>query len=202
MTVALAWGVALYEASRFGTVARHLDDGSATYLSGPWPSATPAGWPDDPNPPIYQHEAPWIMCREWVTLYPAPDGGSRPSSTPSRVRRWDVGLPLRSMAWEVWTRQKWGGAYEVVPKSMWREGIAVGTRKNFGVVMPRLPVMVDWGRFAGNAVTWGAACWLVSGGVRRWRRTRRSERGRCVGCGYDRKGLGVEVPCPECGQHA
>jgi hypothetical protein len=199
VNVALAWGIAMYESSRYGTVARHLEDGSGKYLSGPWPSAKPAGWPDDPNPPIYQADAPWITCRMWVTLYPAPDGGAVARSTPSRVQRWDIGWPLKSMAWEVWTREMWGGVWEVVPRSMWREGMAMGTRTNFGVAMPRVPLMADWPRLAASAMMWGGAFWLVSGGVRRWRRAWRRERGRCVRCGYDRRGLPASAKCPECG---
>lgn len=31
------------------------------------------------------------------------------------------------------------------------------------------------------------------------RRTRRTRRGQCVSCGYERRGLAEEAPCPECG---
>ena len=200
LNVALAWGICVYEASRYGRAARALEDGTGSYFAAPWPSGRPQGWPDDPLPPMYQGDAIGITCRMWVTLYPAQDGSGAPRSAPSRVQRWDVGLPLRSMAWEVWTREAWDGTYEVVPTSRWREGLALGTRTNFGVAMPRVPLMVEWWKFVVNAAVWGGAMWVVSGGVRRWRRARRVERGRCGGCGYDRKGLGEGVVCPECGR--
>lgn len=197
--VALACGISLFEASRYGATSRLLETTSGKFSSGPWPSTKPAGWPDDPLPPMYSAEAAWITCRMWVTLYPATDGGVA-RSVPSRVQRWDMGLPLKSMAWEVWTREAWDGTYQVVPTSRWREGMTVGTRTYFGVGMPRVPLMVEWWRFAVNAAAWGGAFWIVSGGLRRWRSAWRSERGRCVGCGYDRKGLGAGTPCPECGR--
>lgn len=52
-----------------------------------------------------------------------------------------------------------------------------------------------------NTAVYGGAWWVVlfvPGVVRRWRRRRR---GRCVACGYDRRGIGVEAVCPECGDH-
>lgn len=198
--VALSWGISVYEASAWGRTALRLETGDCVYSSGAWPSAKPAGWPDDPLPPMYQADVPggWITCRMWVTMYPANDGGVA-RLVPSRVQRWDVGWPLKSMAWEVWTREQWGGGYAVVPTSRWREGLAMGTRLSFGVRMPRVPVMVVWWKFFVNAAVWGGAMWVVSGGVRRWRQRWREERGRCVGCGYDRAGLGVGARCPECG---
>lgn len=197
--VALAWGISVYEASAWGQTPRRLETGDCVYSSGPWPSAKPVGWPDDPNPPLYQADAAWITCRWWVTLYPATDGGVA-RSVPSRVQRWDMGLPLKSMAWEVWTREGWDGVYAVVPTSRWREGLAVGTNTFFGAALPRVPLMFEWWKFAVNAVVWGGAMWAVSGGVRRWRRARWEESGKCVGCGYDRKGLGAGMACPECGR--
>ena len=199
--VALAWGISLFEASQYGTTARLLETTNGKFSLGSWPSAKPVGWPDDPRPPMYSAEGAWITCRMWVTLYPATDGGVA-LSVPSRVQRWDIGLPLKSMAWEVWTREQWGGTYEVVRTSLWREGVTVGRRTEFGVGMPRVPLMVEWWKFAVNAAVWGGMFWVVSGGGRRWRRVWREERGRCVGCGYDRTGLGAGVVCPECGRHA
>jgi hypothetical protein len=37
-------------------------------------------------------------------------------------------------------------------------------------------------------------------GFEAWRRRRRSRRGLCLGCGYDRRGLGEGAVCPECGR--
>jgi len=40
-----------------------------------------------------------------------------------------------------------------------------------------------------------ALCWRLDG-----RAARRHRNGCCVQCGYDRRGLGPDVPCPECGK--
>ncbi len=53
-----------------------------------------------------------------------------------------------------------------------------------------------------NSAVYGAAWWvllLIPGAVRRQRRRRR---GACVECGYDRRGIGADVMCPECGASA
>jgi hypothetical protein len=44
----------------------------------------------------------------------------------------------------------------------------------------------------------GALGWRESFAQRRWARSASA----CTGCGYDRRGLAVEVKCPECGAAA
>jgi hypothetical protein len=56
-----------------------------------------------------------------------------------------------------------------------------------------------WRGFLIDTVFWGTTAfivWSVPGLARRGVRRRRGRRGRCVGCGYELKGLAV---CPECG---
>jgi len=50
-----------------------------------------------------------------------------------------------------------------------------------------------------NTLVYGAAWWLMlflPGAGRRWRRR---QHGACLACGYDRRGIGVDAACPECG---
>jgi hypothetical protein len=46
----------------------------------------------------------------------------------------------------------------------------------------------------------GTPCWLALG--RAARTLRRRRRGQCVRCGYNRRGLATDSPCPECGTGA
>lgn len=60
-------------------------------------------------------------------------------------------------------------------------------------LMPILPGFVVNTAFFAGVIAMG---WLGARGLRRWRRARR---GRCPTCGYSMVGLGLSVPCPECG---
>jgi hypothetical protein len=63
----------------------------------------------------------------------------------------------------------------------------------------RLPCIPLWPGFLVDTAFWGGAAFLVwsgRGGAGFVRRGVRRRRGRCVGCGYELKGLAV---CPECG---
>lgn len=66
---------------------------------------------------------------------------------------------------------------------------------------PLIPYLPLWRGLVLNVLVHGACWWLVLpllGSIplrARWRR----RRGRCGGCGYDRRGLGTDALCPECG---
>ena len=63
-----------------------------------------------------------------------------------------------------------------------------------------LPVRVAWGGFAACVVFWAGMWGLGVVGVPRARRVMRRRRGKCEGCGYDRRGLEAGAMCPECGR--
>jgi rubrerythrin len=48
-------------------------------------------------------------------------------------------------------------------------------------------------------LVWGAAGWGAARAAWASRRRWMQRKGRCVVCGYDRKGLAARVECPECG---
>lgn len=76
------------------------------------------------------------------------------------------------------------------------------------------PMLVSWQRRAmGNAEVLNVrfslavpALLLLAPAVVLWgpelRAARRSRKGRCPRCGYDRRGLVMDAPCPECGATA
>lgn len=64
----------------------------------------------------------------------------------------------------------------------------------------RLPVQPVWSGLLGNTLLAGLAWWVVLLAPGVARRGLRRVRGRCVGCGYSREGLGEGQACPECGR--
>ncbi len=68
-----------------------------------------------------------------------------------------------------------------------------------GATMARLPLFPVWPGFALNTLFYAALAWMLWQLPLALRRRRRRSKGLCVRCGYDRKGIGEEVVCPECG---
>ncbi|OAB59804.1 hypothetical protein AY599_08880 [Leptolyngbya valderiana BDU 20041] len=80
---------------------------------------------------------------------------------------------------------------------LWRN--ATGTTHNLDrFALPLLPL---WPGFAINTAFYALLlfiAWRTPGVLRRAVRRRG---GRCVACGYDRRGLDADAACPECGAH-
>lgn len=61
-----------------------------------------------------------------------------------------------------------------------------------------------WQSWSLDTPMWVPAAGLLLIGIAAWipdvRAVLRRRRGRCPGCGYDRKGLDSAQPCPECGR--
>lgn len=63
-----------------------------------------------------------------------------------------------------------------------------------------IPFLPIWAGLAGNTAVFAAACLVPMVGVGVVRRRLRKRGGKCLGCGYDRRGLAVGAACPECGR--
>lgn len=94
------------------------------------------------------------------------------------------------------------GVLTVVPPPAWTpenpRGLWVLERG--GTAVGEIPFLPMWAGLAGNAAVF-AGVWLVPlVGIGVVRRRLRKRGGRCVGCGYDRRGLAAGAACPECGR--
>jgi hypothetical protein len=87
------------------------------------------------------------------------------------------------------------GAFEV-PDAINLNGDAGGKLLWFGAV-PFRPI---WSGLAANAAIYACVLGLFSPAWRSIVRRLRRRRNRCSACNYDRSGLAVETPCPECGR--
>ena len=68
---------------------------------------------------------------------------------------------------------------------------------NFVRVLPCCPI---WPGFAINTIFYAAILWLLWAAPGAIRRLRRKQRGQCIHCGYDLRGLADQTTCcPECG---
>ncbi len=74
---------------------------------------------------------------------------------------------------------------------------------NYQTAEPRtMPLMPMLPGLAANTAVYAGAWWLVVFAPGTIRRHRRRRRGACVRCGYDRRGIGADAACPECGAAA
>ena len=62
-----------------------------------------------------------------------------------------------------------------------------------------LPFLPIWGGLLVNAIIFSPVPFALHWTWRAWVRHVRRTSGECPECGYDRKGLAGEAPCPECG---
>ncbi len=204
VNIAVAWGSSLWESTRYGRVFDMTMESGCRSSVAPWPSTPPEGWSEDPRVSTFGADRPWASCTQWVSMWPMAEGSVMASMTRTyHVTRWEVGFPFKSLSWEGWGRMDPNGQYVAIARPLWQQGIEVGSSSMlFGVRSRRLPLQADWPMFGLGAMFWGALLWFVSGGLGRWCRTRRAEKGSCVHCAYDRVGLNPSTPCPECGSPA
>jgi hypothetical protein len=65
-----------------------------------------------------------------------------------------------------------------------------------------LPVYPYWPGFLVNTLVYSAIALIIILLIARIRHRHRQHAGQCLTCGYDRRGLSPDAPCPECGQLA
>lgn len=70
---------------------------------------------------------------------------------------------------------------------------------NGATLLPLTPMPLG---FTLDVLIYAAACFAGVCGMRRFFLVRRARRVACLACGYDRRGLAAESPCPECGKPA
>jgi len=149
-----------------------------------WPGPIRSGWPGHPDE---RSVASSIWC----------DNHNATAATSNPFHAYGmycccVGVPIRCVKGYLF-----GGDREPMELSkravgLWFPNPAVRPRP---LGFPFLPV---WPGFAINtlfyaAIAWGL--WLIPPAIRRRLRRRA---GKCVKCGYDRRGLPEGAPCPEC----
>jgi hypothetical protein len=82
-------------------------------------------------------------------------------------------------------------------RARWRRGYPTSVVRNGRAL--RLPMDPIWGGLVASAGVYAGSAWVVMLTPAVVRRVWRWWRGRCVGCGYDARGL---ARCPECGRAA
>lgn len=117
----------------------------------------------------------------------------------------------RAMVLTGWPALSMWSSFDLEPSSgyWWykaRNGILVApapaTPDYFALLSPRervLPTRVAAPGFAVCTTFWGAVWGAVLLGPPAIKRAMRKRRGKCLVCGYDRRGLGMGRVCPECG---
>lgn len=93
-----------------------------------------------------------------------------------------------------------------VPRPEWPPTF---TRSYYGIEVARegkpswqLPVRIVWKDGALDLAFWGVLAGVPLVGVPLLRWWSRKRGGRCLECGYDRRSIACELPCPECGIRA
>jgi hypothetical protein len=123
-----------------------------------------------------------------------------------------IGWPLRAFKVESWRRWdpkpdpapvftfKDGGFVTEQPKPKTTEelrgGYLLHDSAKVRVIVPYKPL---WPGMVGDVGVFGGGWWLLLCAMTFARQRFRVSRGRCVRCGYDRRGLVPRGACPECG---
>ena len=165
----------------------------------------PRGWaapvPDEWPPPNQGWEVRtwWRFQASTSTNGPERGVSLEDSTTLSRLATFssEVGWPCYAMCY--WWRSKATSASETLLEQHWGMMYVLPVRWFPQIIAIELPLRPLWPGFVLNAMFYATFCWSVlrgPGALRRWRRRRA---GCCAGCGYDRIGLSMQTPCPECG---
>lgn len=127
----------------------------------------------------------WTRTRSWFGTMDDAGWGSGPKY--SRYERTlVVGWPFRAL---------YATSVET-PKGRRSVGMLELQWNGRKVSMPWLP---RWRGFVANTCLFACSAGVLLWGIRIWR-TRRAAIGHCSTCGYDKRGLPEQSPCPECGK--
>lgn len=122
------------------------------------------------------------------------------------------GWPLRAFKVESW--QRWNPQPESTPTFTFRDGQLVAEQPatkpmeelrggyslyNSATVRVIVPYKALWPGLVGDVAIFGGGWLVLLYAMAIARQRHRVSRGRCVRCGYDRRGLGSLGVCPECG---
>lgn len=217
-TFAVAWGGAYFEVAYRGTEVTQtlvFDTFTTHYFMTRGNTITRVGVTWGGNAQFASSNPSWIDVRTKRDLAHAPAWSkawldkrpARPAGTwgnwehEATLNEFAAGWPMRALVCE---------SDEGTPEPVTKLAIAPPTRGGFSlpyhvirdgatIFLPRaLPYRPLWLGFAVNTVLY-SALWmpaLCAGVIRRAWRLRH---GRCLACGYDRRGLAAGARCPECG---
>jgi|ERR1043165_6540212 hypothetical protein len=183
VTMVVAWGCALWGPMPGGAFSEHA--------GAQWPSRVPASWA--PRVPRYDLEVGnRVFHLRGAATSTSPGPGGRIAYV------WETGWPwpaVRAAQFEDYSAGGMGARSS--SGALTFDMRVAGWLRTHNDAVPLRPV--GWA-FVGDTLVY--AC--VVGGLLTcavWMRERmRRRRGLCIGCGYDRAGIGVGSACPECGR--
>lgn len=190
VTVLLSWASMLW--ADFPAVPPGMAPVSIT--NPVWPRPVPADWPAKPQRAIPSSTA---LLHGWVAE------AREPTKIPGRDKIWTqqliaTGWPCPALEAEFQVAGSLGMSTKMEWLGTWKPGF-VESLHPLSTDRARLPLRPVWAGLLVDVAVWGLVCYAAVfawSDVRRWRRVRG---GRCVGCGYDLRGLGDGTACPECG---
>jgi hypothetical protein len=174
--------------------------------------------------------ARWPLSVPWPLLYPPSDmarasgrvlsatryayhhgetmdgiGWSERVQMSKSVDLYDAGWPWPALRWTSWReeRRHFGGPVRARFDHKSASAVASGWPAPAGLSRigadRRLPLTPRWGLLWDTLIFSGGIAALLFGPAM-GRRVMRGWRGRCLACGYDRRGLPAGAVCPECGR--
>jgi hypothetical protein len=184
-TVVVAWGVSVPGLHTRNLQWEHV-------ARDRWPVAVASGWPS-----CTSHDT--VRGCGWV--YESFEGTSPEAGEPARVQHWF--LDITRSGWPFLGLRGWRSTDPVHAEPVHRFEWTWKYPGRFGyqreVAFPLLPL---WPGFALNTLFYAVLTWCVWQIPLALRRRRRRRAGLCTRCGYDLKGIGAAMPCPECGDGA